>query len=204
MLIEENKSFGHAFGLIALACEEIAKVNMVYLSINRVQIGKKDPLRNHFEKQQNLATLTFARYIPLYILAEIFDKEIGEKPKFDKDALMKIFDKTLQEFYEKIKSDPELRNRMLQRQYFFGRLEINENGEEIYKAGVLSELREYSLYVDIFDDNTFLTPKKIPEDNTLSLRKIAEEDLYYTDLLYNEGRIIKKYNIMKPTLPLIN
>ena len=110
---------------------------------------------------------------------------------------MKKFDKTLQEFYEKIKSDPELRNRMLQRQYFFGRLEINEDGEETYKAGFLSELREYSLYVDVLDDNTFLTPKKIPEENTSSLIEIAEEDLYYTDLLYNEGKIIKKYNIYR-------
>jgi hypothetical protein len=27
LLIKQNNSFGHAFGLIALACEEIAKVN---------------------------------------------------------------------------------------------------------------------------------------------------------------------------------
>ncbi len=35
LLIEQNKSFGHAFGLIALACEEIAKVNMLFSRENK-------------------------------------------------------------------------------------------------------------------------------------------------------------------------
>jgi hypothetical protein len=91
---------------------------------------------------------------------------------------------------------------MLQRQYFFGRLEINEEGEEIYKAGFLSEMREYSLYVDVISDTEYFTPKKISKDAALALKHIAEEDLYYTDLLYNKGEIIKKYTIKKPDLPL--
>ncbi len=199
LLIEQNKSFGHAFGLIALACEEIAKVNMLFFK--REQKSRKDPLRNHIEKQQSLATLTFAGYIPVYIV-ETFENRISEEIKEDKDALGEIFKENLQDFFKRIQNDSELKKRMLQKQYFFGRLEVNEQGEEIYKAGFLSEMREYSRYVDVISDIEYNTPKKIPKDNTLALKQIAEEDLYYTDLLYNKGRIIKKYNIKKPDLPL--
>jgi len=203
LLIKQNNNFGHAFGLIALACEEIAKVNMwsEMLFFKRKQKGKKDPLRNHVEKQQSLATLTFAGYIPIYI-KETFENKISEEIKEDKDALKKIFDENLREFFKRIQNDSELKKRMLQRQYFFGRLEVNEQGEEIYKVGFLSEMREYSLYVDVISDTKYFTPKNIPKDNTLALKQIAEEDLYYTDLFYNKGRIIKKYNIKKPDLPL--
>lgn len=199
LLIKQNNSFGHAFGLIALACEEIAKVNMLLLK--RTQKSREDPLRNHIEKQQSLATLTFAGYVPIYI-KETFEKKISEEIKEDRDALEKIFDENLQDFLERTQNDSELKKRMLQRQYFFGRLEINEQGEEIYKTGFLSELREYSLYVDVISDTDYFTPKKITKDITLALKQIAEEDLYYTDLFHNKGRIIKKYNIKKPDLPL--
>ncbi len=133
---------------------------------------------------------------------ETFENRISEEIKEDKDALGKIFKENLQDFFKRIQNDSELKKRMLQRQYFFGRLEVNEQGEEIYKAGFLSEMREYSLYVDVISDIEYNTPKKIPKDNTLALKQIAEEDLYYTDLFYNKGRIIKKYNIKKPDLPL--
>lgn len=199
LLIKQNKSFGHAFGLIALACEEIAKVNMLFFK--RKQKTRKDPLRNHIKKQQSLATLTFARYIPIYI-KETFEKKIGEEIKEDKDALENIFDENIRDFFKRIQNDSELKKRMLQRQYFFGRLEITDDGEEVYKAGFLSEMREYSLYVDVISDTEYFTPKKIPKDTTLALKLIAEEDLYYTDLFYNKERIIKKYNLKKPDLPL--
>ncbi len=201
LLIEQNNSFGHGFGLIALACEEIAKVNM--LSLKTKQKSEKDPLRNHIEKQQNLATLTFARYIPVYII-ETFEKKISEEIKEDRNALEKMFDKNLQEFLRRIPNDPALKKRMLQRQYFFGRLEINEHGKEIYKAGFLSEMREYSLYVDVTSDTDYLTPNKILKDHALALKEIAEEDLYYTDLYHNKGKIIERYQITKPNLPLTN
>lgn len=199
LLIKWNRSFGHAFGLIALACEEIAKVNM--LSLNRTQKRRKDALRDHIEKQQSLATLTFARYAPIYI-KETFEKWIGEEIEEDGNALEKIFDENLQDFLERIQNDSKLKKRMLQRHYFFGRLEVDDQGEEIYKVGHLSELREYSLYVDVINDNEYFTPKNIPEDNTISLKKIVEEYLYYTDLYYNKSRIIKKYQIIKPNLPV--
>ena len=199
LLIKQNNSFGHAFGLIALACEEIAKVNMLFFK--RKQKSRKDPLRNHIKKQQSLATLTFARYIPIYI-KETFEKKIGEEIKEDKDALENIFDENIRDFFKRIQNDSELKKRMLQRQNFFGRLEITDEGEEIYKTGFLSEMREYSLYVDVISDTEYFTPKKIPNDNTLALKLIAEEDLYYTDLIYNKERIIQKYNLKKPDLPL--
>jgi AbiV family abortive infection protein len=203
LLIKQNNSFGHAFGLIALACEEIAKVNMLFFK--RKQESKKDPLRNHIKKQQSLATLTFARYIPIYI-TETFEREINEEIREDEDALEKIFDENfqdfIQDFTERIQNDSELKKRMLQRQDFFGRLETNEEREEIYKAGFLSEMREYSLYVDVISDTEYFTPKKISKDVALALKHIAEEDLYYTDLFYNKGEVIKKYTIKKPDLPL--
>lgn len=199
LLIKQNNSFGHAFGLIALACEEIAKVNMLFFK--RKQKTRKDPLRNHIKKQQSLATLTFARYIPIYI-KETFEKKIGEEIKEDKDALENIFDENIRDFFKGIQNDSELKKRMLQRQYFCGRLEITDEGEEVYKAGFLSEMREYSLYVDVISDTEYFTPKKIQKDTTLALKLIAEEDLYYTDLFYNKERIIKKYNLKKPDLPL--
>ena len=196
LLIEKNKSYGHAFGLLALACEEIAKANMIFLRIDRK--SKKDPFLNHIEKQEMLAALTFTRYVTLYIIRKYF-KNINEK-NLREEHLQKIFKKTLKEFIDELDRNPELKNRFLQRQYFFGRIEIID-GEEIYETGVLSEIREYSLYVDLVSDNELLTPKNIPEDNTLALMKIAEEDLYYTDLLYNGGKLIKKYNLQKPELP---
>lgn len=199
LLIKQNNSFGHAFGLIALACEEIAKVNMLFFK--RKQESKKDPLRNHIKKQQCLATLTFARYIPIYI-TETFERKVSEEIKGDEDALEKIFDENFQDFLERIQNDSELKKRMLQRQYFFGRLEINEEGEEIYKAGFLSEMREYSLYVDVISNTEYFTPKKISKGAALALKDTTEEDLYYTDLFYNKEKIIKKYNLRKPDLPL--
>ena len=82
---------------------------------------------------------------------------------------------------------------MLQRQYFFGSW-----GEEDYRNGYLSEIREYSLYVCILSNSECMTPKQISQKVALDLMSIAEEDLYYADLLYNQGRIIKKYALKKP------
>jgi len=197
LLVENHESFGHGFGLIALACEEIAKVDIVCLEkqTNVSQESKKDPLLNHFDKQESLAAHTFAAYIPRY-LNEYVGAAINESG--DDGA----FNTYLSNFLEKIETDDLLRSRLEQRQYFFGRPECDQNGKEIYKKGHLSELREYSLYVDVIDSNNLITPKDITRDCATALKSICEEELYYIDKIYNSSNITTKYDIKKPTLPL--
>lgn len=203
-LIEQNKSYGHAFGLLALACEEIAKANMViYKGIDQ---NGKHPFTNHTSKQKNLAMLTFARYIPIYI-KEGFESKIDPNIHKDRKSLDTLFDENLNEFLEIMESDPEFNKRFIERQEFFGRLESSKrNGEEItcHTKGHLNELREYAFYVDVISNTELMTPKQIPKEYAISIKSITEEDLYYTDLYYNKGRIINKYQIKKPSLPLVN
>jgi len=196
-------NYGHAFFLLETADEELAKVMLVQYPDTKNL--KNDPFINHGQKREQISILTYTRFFSVYLLKSFLErsdvksltsKEGSGKKSEEHEKMKVLFNKHIQKFLELVLNDPETKKRFEIRNNLYGLYGLPSK----YK-GYLTELRQYSIYVDIPNPNEILTPAMFDMDLVKIYLEIVKENLYYMDSFRNNAKIIKKFNIDEPKLP---
>ena len=68
--------------------------------------------------------------------------------------------------------------------------------QDFDKIGI--RLREGGLYVNVKDNGEYESPSEVEEGTTLALLDVALEDIYWTDQLWNDGKLSGDFGLDTP------
>jgi len=183
--IIQSGSFGHGAALLVVAREEVAKVlalsNDPSHSIN---------LKDHKQKLGLLKLQTFGRN-PLMDQFQLILRNAKRLPQpISAEQARSAIDEANKEYLSILMDDPSKKEEYAKMRY---RYAVRQDFDKI---GI--RLREGGLYVNVKDNGEYESPSEVEEGTTLALLDVALEDIYWTDQLWNDGKLSGDFGLDTP------